>query len=86
MYEYKVLLFELINTSIIFQLYINRVLSKQLNINVIVYLNDILIYFENEIKYNDDIIWVFQQLKKYKLYISRSKSRFKIKKNFFLTI
>ena len=84
LYEYRILLFELVNASTIFQLYINRALSERLNMSVIVYLNDILIYFENEIKHDDDVIWVLQQLKKYKLYINRSKNRFKIKKIHFL--
>ena len=43
-FEYQVMLFALTNTLGSFQSYINKILAKKLNIFVIVYLDDILIY------------------------------------------
>ena len=47
-YKYRVLLFELINDSIIYQQYINDIFFEYFNNFYQVYLNDILIY--NKIK------------------------------------
>ena len=41
------MLFELLNLSVSFQNYINKILVEKLNIFVIVYLNDIFIYTED---------------------------------------
>ena len=43
-FEYQVILFGLSNTPASFQGYINKILAKKLNIFVIIYLDDILIY------------------------------------------
>ena len=39
--------FELLNAPASFQGYINKILAEKLNVFVIVYLNDILIYIED---------------------------------------
>jgi hypothetical protein len=44
-FEYKIILFNFINASAIFQAYINKALAGFININYVAYLNDILIYF-----------------------------------------
>ncbi len=44
-FEYMIMSFDLINTSVIFQTYINKILTKLLNYFCVVYLNDILIFF-----------------------------------------
>ena len=46
-FEYQVMPFGLSNASAIFQGYVNKILAKKLDIFVIVYLNDILIYTED---------------------------------------
>ena len=43
--------FELINVSIIFQIYINKTLRKLINVICVIYLNDILIFNENSTKH-----------------------------------
>ena len=43
--------FKLINTSIVFQTYINNILKEHLDIFVIVYLNNKLVYSKNEMNY-----------------------------------
>ena len=50
-FEYLIMPFNLVNVSITFQIYINRVLINLINVTYIVYLNDILIYNVNSINY-----------------------------------
>ena len=50
-YKYKVLPFGLINRPAIYQRYINNVLFDYLNEFYIVYLDNILIYLDNKLKY-----------------------------------
>ena len=47
-FEYQVMLFGLLNAPASFQGYINKILAKKLDVFVIVYLDDILIYTEDE--------------------------------------
>ncbi len=47
-FEYQVMLFGLTNAPATFQGYINKILAKKLNIFMIIYLNDILIYTKSE--------------------------------------
>ncbi len=49
-FEYQVIPFGLTNALASFQSYINKILAKKLNIFVIVYFDNILIYIENERK------------------------------------
>ena len=44
LYEYLVMSFELINTPAMFQTYINNVLREHLDVFMMIYLNDILVY------------------------------------------
>ena len=47
-FEYQVMLFSLTNVPASFQRYINKILTKKLDISVIVYLDDILIYTDDD--------------------------------------
>ena len=50
--------FELSNIPVSFQSYINKILAKKLNVFIIVYLDDILIYIKNASQaYVDAIYW-----------------------------
>ena len=44
-FKYIIMSFDLINASVIFQTYINKILTKLLNEFYVIYLNDILIFF-----------------------------------------
>ena len=43
-FEYQVMLFGLLNAPASFQKYVNKILAKKLNVFIIVYLDNILIY------------------------------------------
>jgi hypothetical protein len=44
-YQYKVMFFELANSSITFQVYINKTMHFYLNLFVLMYINDLLMFF-----------------------------------------
>ncbi len=71
--------FELANASVTFQSYINFVLRKFLNVFVIIYLNDILIYSQNEKEHTNHVRLVLKRFRKYKLFAKLSKCDFDLK-------
>ena len=76
--------FSLINTLAIFQAYINKVFSRLINYFIVIYLNNILIYFKLKEDYYTYIRIVIKRLRKYKLYIKLNKYFFNIKEVEFL--
>ncbi len=76
-FKYQVMRFGLTNALATFQDYTNKILIEKLNVFVIVYLNNILIYTKNKGKeYIQVIWWVLDQLRKYSLYAKLKKCRF----------
>ena len=75
-FEYLVMSFELTNASATFQTYINNVLRKYLDKFVIVYLNDILIYFKTKKKHVHHVQKVLEAMKRVDLRIKLEKSEF----------
>lgn len=77
--------FSLFNASTTFQNYINKILTKKLDIFVIVYLNNILIYIKNLGQTNVNTIqWVLEFLRKNSLFINHKKCCFPLNKVRFL--
>ena len=75
--EYQVMLFGLSNTPTSFQGYINKILVERLNIFVIVYLDDILIYTENQGQGHVEAVrWELDHLRKNGLFANLKKCRF----------
>src|SRR5204863_4402561 len=70
------MLFELTNTSATFQELINHVLYDHLNEFVIMYLDDILIYSENEEDHKKHVKEVLKRLQEKKLYLKLKKCEF----------
>ena len=69
--------FGLTNVLISFQRYINNILAKKLNIFVIIYLNNILIYTDNDKDSHIAAIWwIVKQMKKFTLYTNLKNCRF----------
>ncbi len=69
--------FGLTNAPTTFQGYINKILAEKLDVVMIVYLDDILIYTENEGEEHVQAVWwVLDQLRKHSLYTNLKKCRF----------
>lgn len=78
-YEYQVMPFGLANAPATFQAYINRALSDLLDICVVVYLDDILVYSVDLVAHRRDVAAVLQRLRKHSLYASLHKCDFEVK-------
>src|SRR5436190_7768103 len=76
LYKYQIISFRLTNASAMFQELINHVLYNHLNKFVIVYLNDILIYFKNEKDHEKHVKKVLKRLQEKKLYLKLKKCEF----------
>jgi len=72
------MLFRLTNILVIFQAYINKVLLGLLDTIYIVYLNNIIVYFNNYKVYIYYMRIVLERLREYKLYINLKKCLFYI--------
>ena len=83
-FKYMIMSFDLINTSVIFQTYINKILTKLLNDFWVVYLNNILIFFVEKTDHVDHMKQILNRLRKFKLYASLKKCEFFITKVNFL--
>jgi hypothetical protein len=71
--------FEFANASVTFQSYINFALRKFLDVFVIIYLDDILIYSQNKEEHTNHVRLVLKRLRKYKLFAKLSKCDFDLK-------
>ena len=69
-----IMLFKLTNASATFQTYINNVLKEHLNVFVIIYLDNILIYSKNKKDHKKHIRQILNALKKADLRIILEKS------------
>ena len=76
--------FNLVNILAAFQSYINKILHKYLDIFMIIYLNNIVIYFSCEKDYKKYVYKVLKTLVKAGLYIKLSKYQFSLYKIDFL--
>ena len=65
---------------------LNKILAEKLDVFVIVYLNDILIYIKNkDKKYVEVVQWALEQLQKHLLYANLKKCQFHQEKMRFLS-
>ena len=84
-FEYQVMPFGLTNAPASFQGFINKILAEKLDIFVIVYLDDILIYIDDdEDSHIVAVRWVLGQLRKYSLYANLKKCQFHQEEVWFL--
>jgi len=83
-FEYMIMSFVLINASVIFQTYINKILTELLNDFCVIYLNDILIFFVEKTDHVNHVKQILERLRKFKLYASLKKCEFFITKVNFL--
>src|SRR6266704_5347242 len=80
LFKLIVLQFRFINVLAIFQRRINYVLGEYLDKFIIVYFNNIIIYFNNKEEYKGYIKWVLERLYKENILIIIKKYKFYIKK------
>ena len=79
------MLFDLSNTPATFQGYVNKILPEKLNIFIIIYLDDILIYIEDPGQPHIKVVrWILVQLRKYLLFDNLKKCYFYQDKIYFL--
>ncbi len=86
LFKYLVMLFDLCNEFILFQKYINNTFCKHLNKFYTAYLNDILIYFNNKLKYEIHIKFILRKLQEADLQINISKCKFHITQVLYLEL
>ena len=76
-FKYQVMPFGLSNAPARFEKYVNKILAEKLDIFIIVYLDDILIYTKNPGQPHVEIVhWVLDQLQKYSFFANLKKCRF----------
>ena len=76
-FKYQVMPFGLSNASAIFQRYVNKILAEKLDIFVIVYLDDILIYTEDPGQPHVEAVRLaLDQFRKYSLFVNLKKCCF----------
>ena len=76
-FKYQVMLFGLFNAPVSFQGYINKILAEKLDVFFIIYLDDILIYTEDEGYGHVEVVqWVLDLLRKNGLFANLKKCRF----------
>ena len=76
-FEYQVMLFGLLNAPASFQSYINKILAKKLNIFVILYLDNILLYTKDPGQDHIEAVrWVLDVLRKHGLFANLKKCQF----------
>ena len=84
LYEYLVMSFGLTNAPAYFMYLINSVFMPELDKFVVMFIDDILIYSENEVDHAKHLRVVLSRLRKHKLYAKFSKCEFWLKKVPFL--
>ena len=75
-YEWQAMPFGLTNAPAAFQQFVNSVFADMLDVCVVVYLNDILVYSDNMEDHTEHIQEVLRQLRQHKLYAKPEKCEF----------
>ena len=86
LFEYLVMPFGLCNAPAAFQFFLNDVLKEYLDIFVIVYIDDILIYSKDVASHIRHVSTILQTLRKHRLYCKLSKCEFHVSEVEFLGV
>src|SRR5438105_11585354 len=84
LYEYLVMSFGLTNAPVFFMYLMNLVFMMELDVCVIVFIDDILVYSKNEEEHAKHLRIVLDQLHEHELYAKFSKCQFWLKEDSFL--
>jgi hypothetical protein len=77
-FQYKMIFFKLANSSITFQIYINKTMHSYLDLFVLMYINDLLMFFSLIKKHIKHVKLMLQRLKEFNLYFKFSKCSFHV--------
>ncbi len=86
LFKYLIMLFNLCNESVLFQKYINNTFCKHLNKFCTAYLNDILIYFDNELKHEIHVKLILWKLQEANLQMNIIKCKFHVTQVLYLEL
>ncbi len=86
LFKYLVMLFDLCNESVSFQKYINNTLCKHLDKFCTAYLNDILIYFDNELEHEIHVKLILRKLQEANLQMNIIKCKFHVTQVLYLEL
>ncbi|WVZ96414.1 hypothetical protein U9M48_042052 [Paspalum notatum var. saurae] len=84
LYEYLIMSFGLTNAPAFFMYLMNSVFMNELDKFVVVFIDDILVYFKNEKEHEEHLRIVLSRLREHKLYAKFSKCAFWLKEVAFL--
>jgi hypothetical protein len=76
LYEYTVMFFGLTNAPAYFMYLMNKIFMEYLDKFVVVFIDDILIYSQNEEEHEEHLRLVLQKLREHELYANFSKCEF----------
>jgi hypothetical protein len=77
-YQYQIMFFELTNSSITFQIYINKTIHSYLDVFVLMYINDLLMFFSFIEKHIQHVKLMLQRLRQFNLDFKLSKCNFHV--------
>jgi len=86
LFKYLVMLFDLCNEFVSFQKYINNTLHEHLDKFCTTYLNDILIYFNNELEHEIHVKLILQKLQEANLQMNIIKCKFHVTQVLYLEL
>ena len=86
LFESLIMFFELCNSLLSFQFFINEALYNFLNVFCTAYLDDILIYSDNEKEHDEHVHLVLICLCEFRLYVNIEKCVFKIQEILYLSL
>ncbi len=86
LFKYLVMFFDLYNESVLFQKYINNTFREHLNKFCTAYLNDILIYFNNELEHEIHAKLILRKLQEADLQMNIIKCKFHVTQVLYLEL
>jgi hypothetical protein len=77
-YQYRIMFFKLANSSITFQIYINKTMHSYLDFFILMYINDLLMFFSFIEKHIEHVKLMLQCLRQFNFYFKFNKCNFHV--------